>query len=264
MFKLSHLERVVFFSLLGAVALGSIVYMVKILLTPLPEILPPPIPEREVRREVIPEPVAIPEPEILPEPEIITKPPSEPTPEMPPAPKEITIRITGAVKRPGVYQFEEGARVVDAVKAAGVGKGAILNIMRLAQPLEHGSEIVISRKFDAQAFRKRLLSYGPAHIYTTEELILAYGRPKEEERRKEEKPKEEEEKPKPSEEEKININTAMKEEFQTLPGIGPKKAEAFIRYREEHGPFQETSDIMKIHGIGQKTYENLKDKITVD
>jgi competence protein ComEA len=57
----------------------------------------------------------------------------------------------------------------------------------------------------------------------------------------------------------VNLNTASKEQLEALPGIGPKKAQAIIDGR----PYQKTEDIMKVKGIKQKTYDKLKDKITV-
>ena len=63
---------------------------------------------------------------------------------------------------------------------------------------------------------------------------------------------------------KININTASKEELMTLDGIGEKKAGWIIEYRELHGSFQTIQDIMKVSGIGNKTFESLKDYICVE
>lgn len=63
---------------------------------------------------------------------------------------------------------------------------------------------------------------------------------------------------------KININTASKEELMTLDGIGEKKAGWIIEYRELHGSFQTVQDIMKVSGIGKKTFESLKDYICVE
>ncbi len=167
-------------------------------------------------------------------------------------PKEIIIHITGAVNRPGVYQFKKGARVIEAIKAAGgAKKGALLDILNLAKPMEDGSRIVVPRKFDIKAFRRKLLSYGPEHVYTTEELKLAYGKFEEGEKEK---------KKEKTETGKININTATKEELQTLSGIGPKRAEAIIANR----PYSSPEEVTKIHGFGPKTYEVLKDKITVE
>lgn len=61
---------------------------------------------------------------------------------------------------------------------------------------------------------------------------------------------------------KININTASAKELTKLKGIGPASAERIIKYRAEHGPFQKIEDIVKVKGIGKKTFEAIKDKIT--
>ncbi|MGM0752245.1 MAG: helix-hairpin-helix domain-containing protein [Bacillota bacterium] len=62
---------------------------------------------------------------------------------------------------------------------------------------------------------------------------------------------------------RININTATQQEFETLPGIGPAKASTFIQYREENGPFEAIEDIKNISGVGEKTFEKLKEYIYV-
>ncbi|MCK9493448.1 MAG: ComEA family DNA-binding protein [Acholeplasmataceae bacterium] len=62
---------------------------------------------------------------------------------------------------------------------------------------------------------------------------------------------------------KININTATKEELQTINGIGPVTAEAIITYRIKNGPFIYLEDLMKVNNIGEKTYEKIKDFITL-
>jgi len=64
--------------------------------------------------------------------------------------------------------------------------------------------------------------------------------------------------------EKINLNTATVEELMTLERIGPKYAQRIIDYREANGPFEEIEDIMKVKGIGQKTFDANKDVITVE
>jgi competence protein ComEA len=61
----------------------------------------------------------------------------------------------------------------------------------------------------------------------------------------------------------ININTATQQEFETLPGIGPAKASTFIQYREENGPFKAIEEIKNISGVGEKTFEKLKEYIYV-
>jgi len=63
--------------------------------------------------------------------------------------------------------------------------------------------------------------------------------------------------------EKINLNTATLEELMTLERIGPKHAQSIIDYRQAHGSFQKIEDIMKVKGIGPKTFEANKDKLAV-
>ncbi len=62
---------------------------------------------------------------------------------------------------------------------------------------------------------------------------------------------------------KININTASADELQKLPGIGAKIAQRIIDYRKEHGEFKRIEEIMKVKGIGEKTFNRIKDLITV-
>lgn len=61
----------------------------------------------------------------------------------------------------------------------------------------------------------------------------------------------------------ININTANSAELQTLSGIGEAKAAAIIAYREEHGAFEDISEIMSVSGIGEKIFESIRKNITV-
>jgi competence protein ComEA len=63
---------------------------------------------------------------------------------------------------------------------------------------------------------------------------------------------------------KININTASVKEIAKLEKIGPSYAERIVQYRKEHGPFEKPEDLMKVKGIGPKTFELNKDKISVD
>ena len=63
---------------------------------------------------------------------------------------------------------------------------------------------------------------------------------------------------------KININIADEKELDALPGIGPVKAKAILDYRKKNGQFKVKRDIIKVKGIGEKTFEKLEDKITVN
>ncbi|MGQ9800336.1 MAG: ComEA family DNA-binding protein [Candidatus Saccharicenans sp.] len=62
---------------------------------------------------------------------------------------------------------------------------------------------------------------------------------------------------------KINLNTATVAELQTLPRIGPKVAQRIVDYRTQNGPFKKVEDIMKVRGIGEKVFNQIKDLITV-
>lgn len=64
--------------------------------------------------------------------------------------------------------------------------------------------------------------------------------------------------------EKININEATVEEIAQLKNVGSKYAERIIQYRQENGPFEKPEDIMKVKGIGPKTWELNKNRITVE
>ncbi|WP_224156795.1 ComEA family DNA-binding protein [Leuconostoc gelidum] len=62
---------------------------------------------------------------------------------------------------------------------------------------------------------------------------------------------------------KINLNTATAEELQTLEGVGEKKAEQIIAYREAHDGFKKLDEIKEVSGIGAKRFETMQDKITI-
>ena len=64
--------------------------------------------------------------------------------------------------------------------------------------------------------------------------------------------------------EKININKASSVELTQLKRIGPKLSERIVDYREKHGPFERPEDIMQVRGIGPKTFELNKDRITTE
>lgn len=67
----------------------------------------------------------------------------------------------------------------------------------------------------------------------------------------------------PLTQERVDINTAGKEELMSLSGIGEALAQRIIDYREENGPFESVTDITKVSGIGARKYEAIKDFITV-
>ncbi len=66
-----------------------------------------------------------------------------------------------------------------------------------------------------------------------------------------------------STDQKININTASSEDLQKLPRVGPAVAQRILDYRKENGNFKRVEDIMKVRGIGEKIFAQIKDMITV-
>ncbi len=142
----------------------------------------------------------------------------------------IVVHITGAVPRPGVYALPQGARVQDAISAAG---GFLADAdktgINLARLLEDGE------KLDIPLAEGSSLVVEPVSVPTESAAST----------------------------ELIDINNASQSELETLPGIGPTTAQKIIDYREENGPFQMTEDIMNVSGIGPGTYERIKDLITV-
>ncbi len=61
----------------------------------------------------------------------------------------------------------------------------------------------------------------------------------------------------------VNINTADQAELEKLPGIGPGKAAAIIRFRQEHGPFETAEELMQVPGIKEATFSKLKEYVIV-
>ena len=145
------------------------------------------------------------------------------------ASSKIYVYICGQVKRPGVYTFSSGDRIVSAVKAAGgFTEDAAREDINQAEKMKDGQQIYVPPKKEAEES-----SAGTGSTNGKDSSG------------------------------KININTAGKEELMTLPGMGESKAGDIIAYREEHGPFSKTEDIMKIQGIKEGIYSKIKDSIAI-
>ena len=136
----------------------------------------------------------------------------------------IVVHVCGAVARPGVYELAAGSRAEAAVKAAGGLTGdALEESLNQARILTDGEQIRVLTKEEAQNAAGQEGVSGG----------------------------------------KIDINTADISGLVTLNGIGETKAEAIIAYREAHGGFKKIEDICEVDGIGEKTFEKIKDSITV-
>lgn len=165
--------------------------------------------------------------------EAIEKPQEETPPEQP---QSIVIDVKGAVKKPGVYDMQSGDRVHHVIqKAGGVLDGADQNQLNLALLLQDGMVIYVPKKGEEGA-ASGAAPEGQSNVESTEQNGSA---------------------------KTVNINTATSEELQTLPGIGPSRAETIIAYREENGGFKTIEDMMNVSGIGEKSFEKLKPSITV-
>lgn len=146
-----------------------------------------------------------------------------------PTEKPLIVHITGAVPRPGVYALPKGARVQDAISAAGGFLAeAEKSQINLAALVEDGERLDIPYIEGASPV---LGTPVPEVVTSTTELI--------------------------------DINIASAAELESLPGIGPTTAQKIIEYREQNGPFLNTEDIINVSGIGPGTYERIKDLITV-
>lgn len=155
---------------------------------------------------------------------------------------EIVVHVAGEVQRPGVYRLAPGSRVVDAVDMAGTTENSALDYLNLAAPLQDGSQIRVFSKEEIAGQSSPVTMYGgsgmPAQLYSG---AINGGSTR-----------------------LININTAGPAELQELPGIGPALAQRIIDHRNKNGPFVSPEDLMSVSGIGEKRFEQLKDKICVN
>ena len=144
------------------------------------------------------------------------------------------VHVSGAVRKPGVYELPEGSRLYEAVESAGgFTDDADGEYMNLAAVLEDGVQYHIPTLEEAAALR----AGDTAGAGEDESPYTSDGR--------------------------LDINMAGLEEFTQLNGIGESKARAILNYREEHGPFADIEEIKNVSGIGEGTFQRLKDQITV-
>lgn len=151
----------------------------------------------------------------------------------------IMVDVKGAVKFPGVYQLTTDDRIIDAVqKAGGYLDGAQTDFINHAQKLEDEMVIYIPHKGEQLDQLEAIGQAVQLPASTTSST-------------------------KQSKSNKVNINSADESTLTTLPGIGPSKAQAILSYREENGSFNSIEDLKNVSGIGEKTFERLKELIDV-
>ena len=153
---------------------------------------------------------------------------------------KIIIHVSGAVVNEGIVELEEKARVADAIEAAGgVTEDAYMRDINLASLLEDGMKVYIPTKEEVMQKEEN-----SDYIIGSNNII---GNNNVESKKSG----------------KVNINTATKEELDTLPGVGELTANKIISYREENGKFKSIEEIKEVSGIGDSKFEQIKDLIEI-
>ena len=141
--------------------------------------------------------------------------------------KPIKVYLTGQVKSPGVLTLSEGARVEDAIKlAGGTLPDADLDHINMARKLKDEGMYHVPAVGEEQS--------GNVDLSASSGM---------------------------DGDAKVNINEADQAQLETLNGIGPSKAQKIIQYREKNGDFQSIEELMNVSGIGEKTFEGLREQI---
>lgn len=144
---------------------------------------------------------------------------------------KIFVHVCGYVKNPDVYELDDGARAIDAIKlAGGFLKDAKKDYINLAAILNDQDKLYIPSKKDIS--NAEFLSDNGSTPASSNGMI--------------------------------NINTANKDELIQLSGIGSSRADDIINYRENNGNFKKIEDIMQVSGIKKAMFEKIKDKISVN
>jgi competence protein ComEA len=140
--------------------------------------------------------------------------------------EELFVHVSGAVREPGLYVLPAGARVVDAIAAAGgFADDAARDAVNLARPIDDGEQLPVPRQGEAAPPTAAPPGQAPD------------GR--------------------------VDINTADATLLETLPRIGPALAERIIAWRDDNGGFTSVEDLLAVPGIGDTMLEALRDLVTV-
>lgn len=144
-------------------------------------------------------------------------------------PSVLTVYVSGEVNAPGLVEISSGSRVGDAVEACGgftpLADSAGVN---LAQKAEDGMQINV-------AARREQTADGTPAAPAANSAQGGF----------------------------VNLNTATKEELDTLPGIGPAMASRIIEYRQANGSFKSIEDIKEVKGIGEAKFAKMKDRLRI-
>lgn len=148
----------------------------------------------------------------------------------------VFVYMCGQVCNPGVYELKSGSRIVDGVEAAGgLTDWAAPETVNLSELLADAQKVYIPSVDEVQEYS---LSAGIEMAGGNETVGTGDG--------------------------KININTADETTLTGITGIGTTRAKSIIKYRETYGNFKKPEDIKNVSGIGDASYEKMKDEIKVD
>jgi competence protein ComEA len=139
-----------------------------------------------------------------------------------PAAKPLVVDVAGAVRRPGLYRLERGARVADAIaRAGGLTRRAERTAVNLAAPVADGEQVLVATRGSPAA--------GAGGSSAT---AGATG--------------------------PVSLSAATAEQLDALPGVGPVTAQKIVQYRQEHGPFTSVDGLDAIPGIGPAKLADLR------
>ncbi|NBE99354.1 ComEA family DNA-binding protein [Nonomuraea sp. KC401] len=150
---------------------------------------------------------------------------SSPTPSTTRSAPKVTVHVAGKIRKPGVYLLPAGARVTDAVSAAGgVSRRASLDSLNLARRLVDGEQIVVGAPPGTAAQGSPVT--GPAADV-------------------------------------IDLNTATPDQLEQLPGVGEVLAARIAEFRTTHGAFTSIDQLREVSGIGPRKFDEIKPKVRV-
>ncbi len=158
-----------------------------------------------------------------------------------PKPTRIVVHVLGAVRTPGLVTLNEGARVQDALDAAGgLVRSADPGELNLAQPLADGEQVLIGKKGHGTGeVRSGAPSGSGGSAGTDAQASAGRAGPV------------------------IDLNRATPIQLESLPGIGPVTAAKIVAWREQHGRFSRPDELQEVDGIGPKTYAQIAPHVRV-